>query len=528
MSSRLRISLAIFLAVAALLLAVHSHRVVATNDEGIVLDAAQRVAGGERPYVDFWAYMTPGSYWLQALAFHVLGISFFAGRVIVILDFALQCALVFWLTAQLASLRAASVVTFTFLGFQLADPTFLTAQHRWDSSTLALLGISLALAAGSSLASPGTRAWNATGAWIATGAVLAYAAWCTPTVGGVLCVLVAWLFWQREKRAAIRPLLGGAAIVFGAGAVWLSATGGLLPLIRQLLWLRTNYLVNAMPYGSIIGGYRALFADLTGALDLSVRALLVSCIALPAWLPIVALIGWALILWKKKASGPQSAIAILLLAAGTALILGLSPRPDVTHLAFVVALPYVLAGSAISIWLPERGGAPVGICATLLALVFAANSFNTLTATSLVSSPVGELRVENALQPAMATLFSKVRAGDSMFVYPYMPMNYFLTQARNPTEFSFFSPGMATKREEAMALAQLQTHPPEWVLFATLSRKEYLRVVPGGGDTEWRYKGLEEWIQKNYEPLPDASARLFGYELRRRIHFKQSFSLPQQ
>ena len=47
--------------------------------------------------------MSPGSYWLQALVFRLLGVSLWTGRLIVIFDFALQCALVFWLAAQLAS-----------------------------------------------------------------------------------------------------------------------------------------------------------------------------------------------------------------------------------------------------------------------------------------------------------------------------------------------------------------------------------------------------------------------------------------
>jgi hypothetical protein len=314
----------------------------------------------------------------------------------------------------------------------------------------------------------------------------------------------------------------GASAVFVAGATWLAATGGLLPLIHQLLWLRTNYLVNAMPYGSIIGGYRALFVDLTGALDVALRTLLVTCVALPAWLPIVALVAWGVMLWKKKVSAEQASCAVLLLLAGGALILGLSPRPDVTHLAFVVALPYVLAGSAIGICVPVRAAAPIGICAALLAVLFASNSFNSLRSTSVVASPVGDLRVDNAMRPSMETLFATVRSGDSMFVYPYMPMNYFITQARNPTEFSFFSPGMATTREESAALAKLSAHPPVWVLYATVSREQYLRVVPEGGKTAWRYPGLEEWIEKNYEPVPHADVDIYGYQLRRRIPATQS------
>jgi hypothetical protein len=503
--SRSRTAVAIFLAVMALLLAVHGNRVVATNDEGIVLDAAQRVAGGERPYVDFWAYMTPGSYWLQALAFRLFGISLLTGRLIVIFDFSLQCALVFWFTSRLASVRTALVVTFAFLGFQIADPTFLTTQHRWDSSTLALAGVAIAVSA------------RSTFAWVASGAVLAAAAWCTPTTGGVLGVVALWLLWQRSRRTDLVPLLAGAAVVLASGAAWLAAQGALVPLIRQLLWLRTNYLVNAMPYGSIIGGYGALFSDLGGAMDVAMRVVLVACVALPALLPVVAALGWTLALWRKKVPEEQRSVAVLLLLAAGALIAGLSPRADVMHLAFVAALPYGLAGAALSIWIPARARVPVGMAAALLAVLFASNSFNSLRATSRIASPVGNLRVDDSQRSAMVALFDTVRSGQPLFVYPYMPMHYFLTQARNPTGFSFFSPGMATQRQELEALATLQARPPEWVLYMRISREEYLRVIPNGGGTEWKYGAIEDWIEKNYAPLADSRVVVYGYELRRRI-----------
>ena len=297
MSSRPRIAIAIFLVVAAMLLLLHANRVVATNDEGILLDAAQRVAGGERPYVDFWAYMSPGSYWLQAIVFRFFGISLLTARLLVIFDFALQCALVFWLTSKLASLRTAIAVTIAFLGFQMADPSFLTAQHRWDSSTLALAGVAIAASAASKRA------------WVASGVVLAVAAWCTPTVGGVLIVVSLWLWFQRERRRELLPLLSGAAIPFAAGGALLIVQGGLIPFVQQMLWLRQNYLVNAMPYGSILGGYGALFEDMNGVLDWVIRSLLVGCVALPAVLPPLALLG------RPKVEGlehiPSSGPAIL-------------------------------------------------------------------------------------------------------------------------------------------------------------------------------------------------------------------------
>jgi hypothetical protein len=120
-----------------------------------------------------------------------------------------------------------------------------------------------------------------------------------------------------------------------------------------MVWLQKNYsAVNVMPYGSVVGGYRALFAGAAGVSDLSVRALLVMCLALPAILPILGVIG-AAIAWKRRTLDANRRRAIeLLLLATVALVLTVFPRADVMHLAFVAALPYVLAGVAVALLLP--------------------------------------------------------------------------------------------------------------------------------------------------------------------------------
>src|SRR5271170_6100873 len=89
---------ALFAATAALLWWTFGHRLIlGTNDEGIYLDAAERILHGQKPYVDFFGYMTPGSFWMQALAFRPLGLTQFAGRAPDICYIALQCALIYWL-----------------------------------------------------------------------------------------------------------------------------------------------------------------------------------------------------------------------------------------------------------------------------------------------------------------------------------------------------------------------------------------------------------------------------------------------
>lgn len=83
--------LAVFAGAAALLWFLFAHRLIlGTNDEGIYLDAAERIVRGQKLYAGFFGYMTPGSFWIQTLAFHLFGVTQAAGRVPVIFDLALD------------------------------------------------------------------------------------------------------------------------------------------------------------------------------------------------------------------------------------------------------------------------------------------------------------------------------------------------------------------------------------------------------------------------------------------------------
>ena len=506
------IAAAIFLTVTGLLLALHGQRMVLTNDEGIVLESAQRMAAGGRIYVDFFGIVSPGSYWLQALVFKLLGIALWTGRLIVILDLALQCALVYWLTAKLSSRRAATAVTLVFAGFQVADPAFLTSAHRWDSATFALAGLCLAVSA----AVDGRR-WK----WVLCGGTLAAAAWCTPSLGIVAMVVALWLAVSRERRKHLIPMLGGAAAVGLAGIAALLSTGSLGAFFAQMAWLRQNYSgVNVLPYGSIIGGYGALFEGSHGFLETAVRLILVVCVALPAILPPLAMLLGALVLWK----GGQRDVLALLLPALAALAITVFPRADVMHLAFIAALPYVLVGAFLADLLPARAASWLSIVFILLAAIFASNYVRGWRESAPVASPAGVLRVARDQAADVQRLLQEVHPGDSLFVYPYMPVQYFLTQGRNPTRYSYLQPGMMTRAQEVETLAQLQSRPPEWLLFMQLSREELLRVFPNGAGLDWRFADLESWMQQNYRPVEDPSISVGGYRLWRRMALSRALS----
>lgn len=307
----------LFFVLATLVFAFQSNWLVFTNDEGILLEPAQRVAGGLRPYVDFFAYMSPpGSYWLQAAVFRMFGTSLRSGRLLVILDFAAQCALLFWITARFSSRRTGFVVTFLYFVFQATVPGLLTPQHRWDSATLATLSMALI-----------TSLWDKpprrSSAWTAllAGMAAAVAALCTPSLALIALITVAFLIGKQW----IVPYAAGATLVVTAAAAYMLHAGMFAAFLNQVHWLRANYTaVNVMPYGAIIGGYSAILIG-ANPLDTALRVGLVVCLALPALLPPLNLAAWAVGFRRGPVDDTQA--LLFLLACSAALVAGTLPRP---------------------------------------------------------------------------------------------------------------------------------------------------------------------------------------------------------
>jgi hypothetical protein len=292
-----------------------------------------------------------------------------------------------------------------------------------------------------------------------------------------------------------------------------------------MAWLRRNYSgVNVLPYGSIIGGYRALLEGSHGALETIVRLILIACVALPAILPPLALLLGGLALWKNK-TGERRDVLFLLLPAVAALVITAFPRADMMHLAFIAALPYVLVAVALSNLLPARSASWLSIASILLATIFAANYVRGWRESSPVPSPAGTLRVAPDQARDVQRLMQQVHPGDSLFVYPYMPVQYFVTQARNPTRYSYLMPGMMTRSQEIEALGELEARPPEWLMYMQLSREEMMRVFPNGSGLDLGFTELESWMQQNYRPVEGPAISVGGYRLWQRVPSPEAVAL---
>lgn len=465
---------AIFLGVVGLLWCLAGNRLIlGTNDEGIYLDAAERILHGQRLYVDFFGYMSPGSFWMQALAFRVFGVSLAAGRVLVVGYVALECALIYWLVARFASRSAGIVTALLFLAFESADPSMLTAQHRWDSGAFALASIALCICARRSCLA-------------ASGFLMGCAALATPSVGLVALVTVIWL----RSRAALYLLGLGTAGALAIAALWLR--GSWTAFLSQLVWLSRNYsAANVMPYGSIIGGYRALFGG-ASVWELPIRFCIVLCLALPALLPVAAIAG-GVVLWRREKIGelPYLLLCVIALVAST------HPRSDIAHLEYVAALPYAVSGIVVYRCLAPHPRAWLAAAVGVWAAIFAWQAqFQARLQT--LHTPVGDVRASAEEAKSVGALLFRVEPGQSLFVYPYKPLLYFLTQTENPARFPYLQPGLMTHRDADVVLSELQTRPPQWVLYMALDRPEFERVFPSAHGLDPHYPQLERWIQTHY------------------------------
>jgi hypothetical protein len=108
---------------------------------------------------------------------------------------------------------------------------------------------------------------------------------------------------------------------------------------------------------------------------------------------------------------------------------------------------------------------------------------------------------------------ANIQPADTLFVYPYEPLFYFLTQAHNPTRYLWLQPGMMSDADERTAVSELIPHPPKWVLYRDLAPTDYLRIWPGSDPTRLRMKLVEEFISANYvrfavAPSPDGPRQL--------------------
>jgi len=445
------------------------------NDEGIYLDGGLRVLRGQVPYRDFFSLTGPGTFALMAASLRVFGTTLAAGRMPVVFDIAILTACLFWLASKLSNPLTAAFTSFTFLAFTTLGETAVVANHRWDSSAWAVLAATLIIAASEKSVFA-----------FAAGIAIGIAAWCTPPVALVVVALGVCLVAYPSTRGLLTTYAGGVAVVLAAGLIWIASVGALPAMLDSLLWSAANYAgANRVWYGSVTGGYGNLLHGGTLVDTASTIAVLLF-LTLPATLPFFSAI-W---LWKR----PSTTI-VLLLATGFALILSTYPRWDLNHLTWISAPFYALTAALIARTAFKK---PVAVVVLIAAgSCFMVSIQQRLRETTRVTS-VGRVHGSQADLDVLATIQARVKSSDTLFVFPYRPLLYFVTGAHNPTRYSFLQPGMFSDQDESDALSELRAHPPQWVFYTQVPPEAYLRIWPGSDPRRLRMAGIESFLRENY------------------------------
>ena len=469
-------------------------------DEGIYLEGAERVAQGQAPYRDFFAFTGPGTFWCFGAIFRAFGASLAVARLVLSTEIALMCTAIYWLLAGLASRGFALAMAAVFVTFCLDSPGYLYVSHRWDSNTWALAALVLACTGVARV----RRAY-----WIGAGACAAIAAWITPPFVIVVALVAAcsWRRWGDYLAGVAVPSIAAAAVLIHQHAVG--------AMIEQLRWAVTHYgAPNRVPYGYLVGGPLANLRSLE--------------YLTPAILPVAAYLGLLVLLFvrrrqinselrsdapvEKPVRGLKSRptlhleqdaqlVTLLVCFSAGVLIAGL-PRLGAHQLLFLSPVFWILCGYVLFHCISERWRWLVIQALVVMAGVLLASSIGQNRAFSeSVETNAGEVRCTPADAKLVTALQDRINPGDSLFVFPYLPILYFVTGGQNPSRYSFLQPGMMTDQDEAAAVAELAAHPPRWMLWAQFPPGFWLSVWPKTDTSRLQFPSLEAFMQNHYREV---------------------------
>ena len=145
-------------------------------------------------------------------------------------------------------------------------------------------------------------------------------------------------------------------------------------------------------------------------------------------------------------------------------------RTNVIHFAYLVPILYFVLA-----WVLDAGDIGGGIVRSIrpilvLAVVvsFTATGMALLIANrnarSVVETRRGQVRVSWAHEVIGYTQ-AHVPAGETIFVYPYFPLGYYLTATFSATRYEYLQPGMHTREQDQEAIRELERSRTNVVLF---------------------------------------------------------------
>lgn len=476
-------------------------------DEGIVLQGAQRILDGQILYRDFFSFYTPGSFYLVAGLFKVFGDSFIVARLSLAATGA-ACSLLTYLLARRVCGRAFAVFAAALTTAAGVAYRFLVL-HNWYSTLLACLALYCAVR----LLESGRMTWA-----FGAGSFCGLTAMFEQSKGAGICLGLGIGFVALrnigKKNLVGKPELAGFALGFLWPLVltfaYFGAQHGVGIMVEDWLWPLRHYTsANHVPYGyqNWSDDARHLIFH-TGPLWLRVvKALAVSPGFLVPALPLIAV--GLLLYWmmrSRRGCVPVERVRyyVVVCGASTGLLVSvLMVRADVIHFMYLAPLWY-----AVLAWILDGKDSSSAILRAvrpylvmLVALAFGLMSLVILTtatgAQNRVATRRGEIRT-GAKDGVIEYVQGHSSQGDTILVYPYLPLYYYLTGTHGPAPLDFFQPGMNTPEQAQEIIASLETQGANLVIFEPSFAEKMGTSWPGTSLGSLAKDPVGDYLARNY------------------------------
>lgn len=393
--------------------------------EGTLVYGAVRIVHGQVFARDFFEVVGPGTFYWLALFFKLFGVTFAATRICLFVTTLGTLLSMYYLSRSVCDrLRALAPILLIAVYFSAIWPM---VSHHTDSTFFALLSVVCMVR------------WRDTRNRLllpAAGALAAVTTWMHQPKGILLLLaILLWLCVEHRRRSAslsnIGAVVAGYCGVVGAVLLYFWSRGALRDLISMnFVWPARHYsAVNAVPYAMGVFKYWTQWQVSLHWWMLPLAAASITSYLFVAALPVLVLaLG---IPCGKDNLRPE---ILLFWFCGWALWVSEIHRKDIGHLVVGSPLLIILAIHFLTQYRGALAGLSLQIlmtCAGALAIV---NLFLVLS-THSYPTRAGNVAMFKP-DPVIAFLDAHTAPGEDIFVYPYVPMYYFLSATTNPTPYS--------------------------------------------------------------------------------------------
>lgn len=457
-----------------------------SGDEGTLIMGAVRVANGQLPFRDFIEVMGPGTFYWLALFFKLLGTTWLATRICLLVTTTVIAVLLLYLARRLrCGLDAVPVIFFVAVSYH----SWNAISHHMDSNLFALLSFAAFV---SWMDTPIDKPRLFT--LVLAGAGAGLTTWFILPKGILLFLAFALLlciFYRQSPvfRPAFAALLGGFVAVNAAVLAWFWVQGGLPDLIyANLTWPLTNYAsVNVVPYGWEF--YQLYWSGFMAALKpifSTAGGLALSSILSAPFLAVLGLPLVLLVCVMRFRQGAFDRTNLPYWIAGCAMLISEMHRKDLPHIVFgsplLILLAFYYCRRIRGTWV-GTGLQLLTACAVLLAVL---NPLVALSEQGKLTTRRGVVYDASRDDYVLDYLEAHMLPGEPLFVYPYAPMYYFLTAAQNPTRYSILMYHINTSQQFREVIGALEETRVRYVVWD--------QAFPGRAKT---------WLPGYHIPAPD-------------------------